>query len=77
MHVEKEARRVSIVCRDGVSITGTVHINPGERVIDFLNDPKEAFIVVTNSEFRGFGRLMKRKKTVFILKNAMKWMEEV
>lgn len=76
MHVEKEARRVSIVCRDGVTIVGTVYINPGERVIDFLNDSKEAFIVVMHSEFRGFGRLINKKRTVFLLKNAIKWMEE-
>lgn len=76
MHVEKELRRVLIVCRDGVRILGTVHINPGERVIDFLNDPREAFIIVTNSEFVSPWSIRKRRKTIFILKNALKWMEE-
>lgn len=76
MHVEKELRRVLIVCRGGVRILGAVHINPGERVIDFLNDPREAFIVVTNSEFVSPWFIRKRRKTIFILKNALKWMEE-
>jgi hypothetical protein len=37
MKVEKEKRKAVIVCTDGSLVKGLVHINPGERMIDFLN----------------------------------------
>ena len=85
MKVEKEERKVVIVCSDGTFIRGSIHINPGERVIDFLNDTKENFIAVTNAEFRNVRRvhffklhsgLMKKDGTALLLKNAIKWVEE-
>jgi len=88
MLVEKEVRKVSVFCRDGACIVGKVHINPGERIIDFLNDPKEAFIVVTDVEFRGHahmrlfrlygsGAICKTGTTLFLLKNAVKYAVEI
>lgn len=88
MLVEKEARKVSILCRDGACIKGKVHINPGERIIDFLNDPKEAFIIVTDAEFLRHGhvrslrlyaaeRAAKKAPTLFLLKNAIKYAIEI
>ena len=52
MRVEKEKRKVIILCRDGLAVKGTVHINPGERALDFINDTREHFIAVTDVEYR-------------------------
>ena len=38
MKVEKEKHRVSIICQDGSSVKGVIHINPGERILDYIND---------------------------------------
>jgi|GEM_PF-684081 len=87
MLVEKEIRKVSIFLRDGACIKGSVHINPGERIIDFFNDPKEAFIVVTDAEFQGHGRVRsfrlyannraeKKSRALILLKNAIKFSVE-
>jgi hypothetical protein len=86
MRVEKEKRKVNIICKDQSVITGFIHINPGERVMDFLNRDSEAFIIVTNAEFHNVGRisafrlyneLMKKRNTVCLNKNAIKLLEEI
>ena len=87
MLVEKEVRRVSIFLRDDACIAGNIHINPGERVIDFFNDTREAFIVVTDAEFRGHGHMRsfrlyagnkigKKGRILILLKNAIKFTVE-
>lgn len=48
MKIEKEKRKVRIFCNDDSLIEGFVHINPGERILDFINDPRENFIAVTD-----------------------------
>ena len=87
MLVEKEVRKVSIFLRDGACIAGNIHINPGERVIDFFNDSKEAFIVVTDAEFQGHSHMRsfrlyagnkigKKGRVLILLKNAIKFIVE-
>jgi len=86
MRVEKEKRRVHIICNDQSLLTGFVHINQGERVIDFLNDDKETFIIVTNAEFQNVGNvhsfqlyndLTKRRSVIVLNKSSVKWVEEI
>lgn len=86
MKVEKEKLRVCIICNDGSLIKGCVHLNLGERMLDFLNDEKEDFIAVTNVEFynfkevhsfRLFGEMAKRKNTAFLNKSAIKTIEQL
>ncbi len=85
MRIEKEKRKVSIVCRDGSTIKGTVHINPGERMIDFLNDEKESFIPVTDVELftsggscalKGFGKKKDIDSAALLNKAAIMFIEE-
>jgi len=85
MRVEKEKRLVNITCVDDSFIKGTIHITPGERVIDFINDAREAFIAVTNAEFhylkelRSFTLLSKmlgKKDCVILNKSTIKTIEE-
>lgn len=84
MKIEKDRRRVSIVCQDGSLISGYVHIFQGERLMDFINDNKETFIPVTNctfinskqvNVFRVFSR--KTKDTMLLNKSAILFMKEV
>ncbi len=86
MRVEKEKRKVIIVCVDGSLVKGFVHINPGERIIDFFNDVKESFIAVTSAEFYNikeihsfslFSELKKKKNVVVLNKSAIKLVEEL
>ena len=86
MRIEKEKYRIIIVCRDGAFVRGYIHINPGERIIDFMNDSKESFIAVTDAEFQNakpvhsfklHTHLMKKKGTILILKNAIRWIEGI
>lgn len=51
MKVEKEKRKVHIFCNDGSYLKGVIHLNPGIRVSDFLNESRDNFIVLTNIEF--------------------------
>ena len=86
MRVEKEKLKVNIICGGTSCIRGFVHINPGERIVDFLNDTRKSFIAVTEAEFISPGELhsltvyhwKKKKKDVVILnKSAIKWVEQV
>jgi hypothetical protein len=67
MRVEKEARKVSIFFHDGSSVKGVVYINPGERIIDFLNDAKEDFIALSQEG----------KSAAMINKSSIKILEEL
>ena len=53
MKVEKEKRLVRVVFVNGSEMEGNVHINPGERITDFLNRQKDDFIALTNANFPG------------------------
>jgi hypothetical protein len=86
MRVEKDKRKVNIICLDRSVITGVIHINPGERVSDFVNRSGVDFIIVTNAEFKNIGEvhafklfndLTKKKTTVFLNKASIKWVQEV
>lgn len=85
MRVEKETRKVNIICGEDLFVKGFVHINPGERLIDFFNDPKETFIAITSAEFCGLGevksfkligQIMKKKNAVLLNKASIKLVEE-
>ncbi len=86
MKVEKEKHNVVIHCLDGSMIKGYVHINPGERVIDFINDSKESFIAVTKTECQSFqevksfrlaGQFRCKKELLLLNKAAIKYVEEL
>jgi hypothetical protein len=84
MKIEKDIRRVSIVCQDGSLVNGYVHILQGERIRDFINDPKESFIPITKANFYNksqvqlfklFGK--KGKETVLLNKSAILLIKEI
>ncbi|MFH1414002.1 MAG: hypothetical protein ABIG56_04070 [Candidatus Omnitrophota bacterium] len=86
MRVEKEKRKVNIICVDGSSLSGIIHINPGQRVIDFIDDERRSFIAVTDSKFyktnepKSFqlSKALANKKNMVILnKNSVKLIEEI
>jgi hypothetical protein len=86
MHEEKKACKVNLFCVDGSFVNGYVHIAQGLRLFDFLNSTNEEFIVVTEARFQNLSEirsfklvtdLHKKKRTVFLNKNAVKWVEEV
>ena len=86
MKVIKEERKVNIICGDGSLVKGFVHINPGERMIDFFNDPKECFIAVTKAEFYNikeihsfqlFSEIAKKKSAIILNKSAIKLVDEL
>ncbi|MDD4953672.1 MAG: hypothetical protein PHG40_02060 [Candidatus Omnitrophica bacterium] len=82
MKIEKDKRSVFIVCSQDTVITGRVHLNPGERTIDFLNNTRDSFIAVTEAKVHNAGRfklssnVLKRGRTLLLSKNAIKWIEE-
>ena len=86
LKIDKEKHRVSIICLDGSSLKGTVHINPGERVLDYFNDNRESFIALTHVEFfysedvQSFKlptKSLQKKDFVILSKASIKWVEEV
>ncbi|RJP28189.1 MAG: hypothetical protein C4533_06865 [Candidatus Omnitrophota bacterium] len=84
MRVEKERRKVNIFCEDKILLRGFIHINPGERVIDFINDLKEDFIAVTVVQvyYPDTGLISKRGKSeekglIILNKAKINWIEEV
>lgn len=85
MKIEKEKRRVAILCRDDLIVKGYVHINPGERLLEFLNDAKENFIAVTDAGFQSMGSVksfqlytkrVKRTGVIFLNKSEITALEE-
>lgn len=86
MRIEKEKRKVIILCNDNSLVEGFIHINPGERVADFLNDVKDVFIVVTEASlqniskvhsFKMYNELTGKKKALILNKSCIKSVEEV
>ena len=81
MKIEKDKCRVNIVCMDGSCLKGTIHVSPGLRTNDLLNDIKESFIAVTEVEFSKSNKLSigcKRKEDMIMLnKLVIKWVEEL
>ncbi len=86
MKIEKDKRKVSIICADGTSIKGVVFINNGERVSDFINDANEQFIAVTSVEFyyledvQSFklaSKMIARRDCIILNKRTIKWIEEL
>lgn len=86
MRVEKEKRKVNIICVDGSSLSGVIHINPGQRVIDFIDDERKSFIAVTDAKFYNIKKLKSfqlfkasanKRNMVILNKNSVKLIEEV
>ena len=78
-------RKVNVICVDRTVVKGMIHVPEGLRVIDFLNEAKNNFIVITNSQFSNIGELPfrldkeifnKDRGTIFINKSSVKWMIE-
>ena len=85
MRVEKEKRKVHIICNDGSFVIGNLHINPGERILDRVNDAEELFIVITEAQFHNIGLvhsfkmyndMVKKNKSIILNKSSIKWIEE-
>ena len=86
MKVPKEKFNVRIFCTDGSIVKGTICIDEGLRVSDFLNNRDEKFIVLLNVEvqnvpevhsFKLASEMSKPKKVIFVNKNAVKCIEEL
>jgi hypothetical protein len=73
MRVEKEKRHVRIVFANGTEMEGDVHINPGERISDFLNRAKDEFVALTNASFPGS---QAAGRSLIINKVAIAFLEE-
>lgn len=83
MRIEKEKHKVTIACEDGSLIKGTIHINPGERISDFINNRQVNFIPITDAEVHYSQKMRflklgdKSNKTTIILnKSAIRWLRE-
>jgi len=86
MRTGKNRQRVNIVCNDGSSIKGSVYLNEGERMLEFMNDQRENFIAITEAElyqleelqsFRLATKLTAKKKFIVLNKTSIKWVEEI
>ena len=81
MKIEKAKRKINIVCNDGSSVKGYIHIYPGERTLDFINRSKETFIVLTDAEFYYMdkleSKLVANKDTIILNKSVIRWIEEI
>ncbi len=84
--IEKEKHKVNIVCTDGSFVKGFVHIDPGLRLMDFLNNQEDAFVAVTNAEFSNVrevhsftmvNEFRKKKDLIFLNKASIKLIEEI
>lgn len=85
MRIEKDKRKVVISLERSV-ITGVIHINPGERISDFVNHTGADFLIVTNAELKNIGEvrafklfndLPMKKGTIFLNKSSINWIQEV
>jgi hypothetical protein len=86
MKIEKDKRKVNIVCMDKSIITGFIYVDPGLRVIDYMNRLTDPFIIVSNAELQNLGEIhafklyneLKKKKNMICLNKAsVKWIEEL
>lgn len=86
LKIEKEKHKVGIICANGASVRGIVHINPGERVLDYFNDARESFIALTSVEFyysedvQSFKlptKQLKKKDFIILNKSSIEWIEEL
>lgn len=86
MRIEKDKRKVGIICKDNFLVKGCIHINPGERIIDFLNNTKESFIAITSAEFcnlqeiksfKFIGKMKKNTNLIILNKSSIKLIEEI
>lgn len=86
MRIEKERHKVNIIFQDGTLVKGFIHINPGERVLDFINNLRTNFIAVTNAEFyytkesqlfRVKPKFSAKRDVIILNKSAVKWIEEI
>lgn len=85
MKVIKEKKKVCITLRHNFMLKGTIYINQGERIFEFINDPREAFIPVTevevftteeNGEYVLQPKLVSKKSSIVVIKSAILWIEE-
>lgn len=85
MRIEKDKRKV-VICLDRSVITGVIHINPGERISDFVNHTGADFLIVTNAELKTIGEVsvfklfkgsVMKKGTIFLNKASINWIQEV
>jgi hypothetical protein len=56
-HSQRELKRAIVRTSDVVEIRGMIHIPPGNRTLDFMNRPGEAFIAITNATIAMSGRV--------------------
>lgn len=86
MKVPKEKHKVNIFCLDGSFVTGFVHVPEGLRVLDYMNEQKEQFLIVTEARFQNIrevrsfqliAELQKKRGVVFLNKTSIKWVEEI
>jgi hypothetical protein len=81
MKIEKEKRKVNIVCQDNSIVRGVVHISPGIRLSDFIDDQDKNFIIVTEAEIHSVkeagGLEESKKRTIFLNKSFVKLIEEI
>ncbi|MFH0763120.1 MAG: hypothetical protein V1925_04450 [Candidatus Omnitrophota bacterium] len=76
MKTEKEKHKVHILCLDGCSIKGVIHITPGLRVQDFANDKRKSFIAVTAAEIRS-SRLSIKNQALILNKSSIQCLWEI
>lgn len=86
MKIPKVKHKVNIFCMDGTFLKGYIHVPEGLRILDFLNDLNENFIVVTEAQiqnvrevhsFKLVNEMRQRKTTLFLAKASIKMLEEV
>jgi len=79
--IEKEKRKIHIVCNEGFSVKGYIHLFEGERTLDFINHAQESFIVLTNAELycleKSESKLAADTDTIILNKSVIKWIEEI
>jgi len=85
MKVPKIKCKVCVFCIDGSFAKGYVYIDEGFRLIDYLNAMKGDFLVMTEAEFQNVKEvhsfqllnfLTKKRATIFLNKQSIKWIEE-
>jgi hypothetical protein len=85
MFVNKKKTPAKIFCRNGILVKGFVHLNEGERVQDFANDPKKSFVPVTKVELyyaqwpemkKVESSLIALKDVIMLNKSSIIWIEE-